>query len=97
MDSLIKTSISSKNAQSNFIFNRNTEYTQLGYLGILRTDYMLSEDNQPKLVELNTIASGLGAVSDKMYNLHEFLIEKYGASNYAAEGEHHFLLKFDIN
>jgi hypothetical protein len=53
---------------------------------------MLTEDNQPKLVELNTIASGLGAVGDKMHGLHEFLIEKYGAPDHSTEGEYHDFL-----
>lgn len=52
-------------------------YEQIGYLGIMRTDYMITEENEPKLVELNTIASGLGAISDKMKGYYEYLIDKH--------------------
>ena len=54
---------------------------------------MLTEDNQPKLVELNTIASGLGAVGDKMHGLHQFLIEKYGSPEHSSEGKDRSLFR----
>lgn len=56
---------------------RETPYHQFGYLGILRMDYMVTQDKQPKLVEMNTISSGLGAVGDKMADFYKFLIAKH--------------------
>jgi len=54
---------------------------QTGYLGIMRTDYMVNNQNVPKLVELNTIASGLCAVSDQMRPFYEYMIEKHSESD----------------
>ena len=34
---------------------KETGTKQLGYLGVLRVDYMVTDDNKPKLVEMNTI------------------------------------------
>ena len=56
---------------------RKLPYSQLGYLGVWRTDYMTTEENEVKLVELNTIASGLGFISDKMKGFYEYLIGKH--------------------
>ncbi|CAI2366756.1 unnamed protein product [Moneuplotes crassus] len=69
-----------KNLLDTSIKAKETTYSQLGYLGVLRTDYMVDEEFQPKLVEINTIASGLGFISDKMKGLYEYLIDKHYSS-----------------
>ena len=56
---------------------KESPYHQLGYMGILRTDYMISKDNTPKLVEMNTIASGLGSISDKMIGFYKYMMSKH--------------------
>jgi len=33
-------------------------------MGILRNDYMLDQDNDIKIIEFNTIACAIGALSD---------------------------------
>ena len=33
---------------------KESGFKQLGYLGVFRNDYMVTDDNQPKLVEMNT-------------------------------------------
>ena len=46
--------------------------------GILRSDYMLNHDNNRLLqVEINTIASGLGNLSQKVGNFHRYLLDRY--------------------
>jgi len=60
-------------------------YHQIGYLGILRTDYMITDDKQAKLVELNTIASGLGAISTLMADFYRYI--KFIGASYTSK--HH--------
>mmetsp|Transcript_13006 Transcript_13006/g.14972 ORF Transcript_13006/g.14972 Transcript_13006/m.14972 type:complete len:143 (+) Transcript_13006:203-631(+) len=60
-------------------------FHQFGYLGILRTDYMITPEKQAKLVEINTVASGLGSISDKMGGLYKWLINKFYDDQYSAE------------
>ena len=64
---------------------RKCNYHQLGYCGILRTDYMISQDNTPKLVEVNTIASGLGGISDRMYGFYKYMMSKHFPESYSEE------------
>jgi hypothetical protein len=57
------------------------------YLGIHRSDYMLDmprdEGGKHRLlqVELNTIASSFGCLSDKVSQLHRFLLTRFGESH----------------
>lgn len=54
------------------------EHKQKGYLGILRNDYMLDDaTKQPKLIEINTIASSFGALSWGVNQLHKHLITEH--------------------
>lgn len=50
---------------------------QTGYLGVLRTDYMITEQNEPKLVELNTISVGMFGFSDQMKSFYEYMADKH--------------------
>lgn len=68
-------------------------YHQIGYLGILRTDYMVTEDKQPKLVELNTIASGLGAISTLMPDFYRYIESNFNARSDI--NKHHS--SYDVN
>ena len=53
-------------------------YPQLGYLGVVRSDYMFDEESAlPKMIEFNTIASSLGPLSTGVNKFHLDLIEKY--------------------
>lgn len=53
------------------------EIKQIGVLGINRVDYMITDQNVPKLVEVNTISSSIGALSDGMYGFFEYMGAKY--------------------
>ena len=55
---------------------------QRGYLGILRSDYMLDSDNKIKIIELNTIACSIGPLCDNVAKLQRFMIEKYNVKEY---------------
>mmetsp|Transcript_16109 Transcript_16109/g.15826 ORF Transcript_16109/g.15826 Transcript_16109/m.15826 type:complete len:371 (-) Transcript_16109:116-1228(-) len=54
-----------------------SDYKQKGYLGIIRSDYMYdSETNEPKLIEVNTIASSFGVLAWGANQIHQVLAEK---------------------
>lgn len=44
--------------------------------GILRSDYMINNDNRPLQVEINTIASSFGYLSKKVGDCHRFMLER---------------------
>lgn len=44
--------------------------------GILRSDYMINNDNRPLQVEINTIASSFGYLSSKVSDYHRFLLSR---------------------
>lgn len=44
--------------------------------GILRSDYMINNDNRPLQVEINTIASSFGYLSKKVSDYHRFMLER---------------------
>jgi glutathione synthase len=44
--------------------------------GILRSDYMVNNDNNPLQVEINTIASSFGSLSHKVSRFHKFILNR---------------------
>ena len=46
-------------------------------MGIIRNDYMLDHSGDIKIVEFNTIACGIGALSDWVKLLQEYVIDNY--------------------
>lgn len=56
---------------------------------ILRSDYMIDQPTHSiKLVEYNTIASSFGCLSQKVREMHRYVLAKYGsdlALNYGLE------------
>ena len=47
---------------------------------ILRSDYMIDQPTHSiKLVEYNTIASSFGCLSNKVREMHRYILEKYGS------------------
>lgn len=46
---------------------------------IMRTDFMVDQTSRSlKLVEFNTIAAGLGSLSQKVFELQKYVLAKYG-------------------
>lgn len=70
-----------------FLEVRKQPMEQSVYLGIHRSDYMLDmpreEGGEHRMlqVELNTIASSFGCLSDKVSQLHRFLLLRFGESH----------------
>lgn len=44
--------------------------------GILRSDYMINNDNRPLQVEINTIASSFGYLSSKVSDYHRYILSR---------------------
>ena len=44
--------------------------------GILRSDYMINNDDRPLQVEINTIASSFGYLSKKVADYHRFILQR---------------------
>lgn len=48
---------------------------QRGVLGLLRSDYMVDQGTDLKIIEWNTIASSIGPLCDRLKGMHKYLID----------------------